>query len=249
MDKVIHRSFTSAGVSCMVLQQLLFTHCAVVISAAGKLALFRCGGSIKAVNHSTNSYMSSLSLLSYDEWTYKLDQGYVMASAAEVHGLIAGLLSAGVDPEPQQLMPVLHDFLNDGQALPVDVKQHVISLIENSAKQLAQNDFSFSMLLPSDDDSLPERLDAMVEWTQAFLVGFAVQQTDLSLVSDDVREALDQLTEVTKIDIHTTDDGSSEENEEAYYLVLEHIRIMVLACYTEVGQKFGVKPASNKTLH
>jgi len=193
--------------------------------------------------------MSSLSLLSYDEWTYKLDQGYVMASAAEVHGLIAGLLSAGVDPEPQQLMPVLHDFLNDGQALPVDVKQHVISLIENSAKQLAQNDFSFSMLLPSDDDSLPERLDAMVEWTQAFLVGFAVQQTDLSLVSDDVREALDQLTEVTKIDIHTTDDGSSEENEEAYYLVLEHIRIMVLACYTEVGQKFGVKPASNKTLH
>jgi len=233
----------------MVLQQLLFTLCAVKFSAAAKLALLALGGSIKAVNNSTNSYMSSPFLLTYDEWTYKLDQAYVMASAAEVHGLITGLLSAGVEPDAQQLLPVLHDFLNDGQALPVDIKQHVVSMIESTAKELAKNDFSFSMLLPSDDDSLAERLDAMVEWTQAFLVGFAVQQTDLSLVSADVREALDQLTEVTRIDIHTTDDGSAEENDEAYFLVLEHIRIMVLACYTEVGQKFSAKPTGNKTLH
>lgn len=193
--------------------------------------------------------MSSHFLLSYDEWTYKLDQAYVMASAAEVHGLIAGLLSAGVDPDAQQLLPVLHDFLNDGQALTADVKQYVVSLIDITHKEMANNDFSFSMLLPSDDDSLPERLDALVEWTQAFLVGFAVQQTDLSLVSADVREALDQLSEVTRIDIHTTDDGSREENEEAYFLVLEHIRMMVFACFTEVGQKFGGTPVSNKTLH
>ncbi|MEO3678851.1 UPF0149 family protein [Rheinheimera sp. FR7-31] len=193
--------------------------------------------------------MSSPFLLSYDEWMYKLDQAYVMASAAEVHGLIAGLLSAGVEPDAQQLLPVLHDFLNDGQALPVELKQQVTSLIDSTAAALAKNDFSFSLLLPSDDDSLPERLDAMVEWTQAFLVGFAVQQTDLSLVSADVREALDQLTEVTRIDIHTTDDGSAEENDEAYFLVLEHIRMMVLACYTEVGQKFSARPVSNKTLH
>lgn len=193
--------------------------------------------------------MSSPFLLSYDEWMYKLDQAYVMASAAEVHGLIAGLLSAGVEPDTQQLLPVLHDFLNDGQALPVELKQQVTSLIDSTAAALAKNDFSFALLLPSDDDSLPERLDAMVEWTQAFLVGFAVQQTDLSLVSADVREALDQLTEVTRIDIHTTDDGSAEENDEAYFLVLEHIRMMVMACYTEVGQKFSARAVSNKTLH
>ena len=233
----------------MVLQQLLFTLCAGSVFLPLKLALFHCGGSIKAVDYSTNGYMSSPFLLSYDEWTYKLDQAYVMASAAEVHGLIAGLLSAGVEPDAQQLLPVLHDFLNDGQALPTEVKQHVVALIETTSTALAQNDFSLTMLLPSDDDSLPERLDAMVEWTQAFLVGFAVQQTDLSLVSEDVREALDQLTEVTRIDIHTTDDGSAEENDEAYFLVLEHIRIMVLACYTEVRQKFSAKPVSNKTLH
>lgn len=193
--------------------------------------------------------MSGETLLTYDEWSHKLDQAYVMASAAEVHGLIAGLLSAGVEPEGAQMLPVLHDFLNDGQALPQALKADVIALVEHTSKELQQNDFSFSLLLPDDDDSLPERLEAMIEWTQSFLVGFAIMQTDLSLVSADVREALDQLTDVTKIDIYTTDDGSADENDEAYFLVLEHIRIMVLACFTEVGQKFGARPVSNKTLH
>ena len=233
----------------MVLQQLLLQFCASAAFRARKLALPVADGSIKVTIQQADKPMSSTPLLSYDEWTNKLDQAYVMASAAEVHGLIAGLLSAGVPAETEQMLPVLHDFLNDGQALPASVKSEVAVLIRDTAVDLAQQDFSFTMLLPGDDDSLPERLEAMVEWTQAFLVGFAVQQTDLSLVSEDVREALNQLTEVTKIDIHTTDDGSSEENDEAYFLVLEHIRIMVLACYTEVGQKFSARPVSNKTLH
>ena len=193
--------------------------------------------------------MSGETILTYDEWSHKLDQAYVMASAAEVHGLIAGLLSAGVAADGEQMLPVLHDFLNDGQALPQALKTDVIALIKHTSKELQQQDFSFALLLPGDDDSLPERLEAMVEWAQAFLVGFAVVQTDLSLVSEDVREALNQLTDVTKIDIYTTDDGSTEENDEAYFLVLEHIRMMVLACFTEVGQKFSARPVSNKTLH
>lgn len=193
--------------------------------------------------------MSGETILTYDEWSHKLDQAYVMASAAEVHGLIAGLLSAGVAADGEQMLPVLHDFLNDGQALPQALKTDVIALIKHTSKELQQQDFSFALLLPGDDDSFPERLEAMVEWAQAFLVGFAVVQTDLSLVSEDVREALNQLTDVTKIDIYTTDDGSAEENDEAYFLVLEHIRMMVLACFTEVGQKFSARPVSNKTLH
>ena len=39
---------------------------------------------------------------------------------------------------------------------------------------------------------------------------------------------LEQLTEVTRIDIYTPDDTSEADNEESYFLVLEHVRIMVL---------------------
>ena len=146
-------------------------------------------------------------------------------------------------------MPILNDFLNDGQALPIALQKQVEQLIADTAAAFNKADFSYRLLLPSDDDSLSERLEAMVEWTQAFLVGFAVQQTDLSLLPDDIREAVQQLSEVTRIDIHGTDDSTDEENEESYFLVLEHIRIMVLNCHAEVGQKFSSYAASNKTVH
>ncbi|MAA95254.1 MULTISPECIES: UPF0149 family protein [unclassified Arsukibacterium] len=193
--------------------------------------------------------MSNPLIQTYDRWSSELEQAHVMASAAELHGLLAGMLCAGVKADAKALLPVLYDFLNDGQALPSALEKQVQQLVDATADSLNKNDFSFTVLLPSDDDALFERLEALVEWSQAFLVGFAVQQTDLSLVSEDVREALDQLTEVTRVDIHTVTDGSKHENEEAYYLVLEHVRMMVLCCFNEVGLKYSPQPPHGKTLH
>ncbi|WP_306522620.1 UPF0149 family protein [Rheinheimera sp.] len=193
--------------------------------------------------------MTSQLLLNYDHWTSQLDQHSVMASAAELQGLIAGMLSAGIPADAGTILPVLYDFLNDGQALNAHLKGLIEQLIAETARQLAEEDYSLQLLLPSDDDAMPERLEAMIEWAQAFLVGFAIQQTDLSLVSPDVREAIDQLTEVTRIDIYTEDDASEAENEESYFLVLEHMRLLVLTCFNEVGQKFTISEVAAKTLH
>ncbi len=193
--------------------------------------------------------MTTQLLLNYDHWTSQLDHHAVMASAAELHGLIAGMLSAGIPADAATILPVLSDFLNDGQALNAHLKAITEQLIAETARQLADPDYGLVLLLPGDDDSLPERLEAMVEWAQAFLVGFAIQQTDLSLVSADVRDAIEQLSEVTRIDIYTEDDSSEAENEESYYLVLEHVRLMVLTCFNEVGQKFTISEVAAKTLH
>lgn len=193
--------------------------------------------------------MNTQLLLSYDHWTSQLDQHSLMASAAELHGLIAGMLSAGIPADSATILPVLADFLNDGQALNQHLKVMIEQLIAETARQLADEDYSMQLLLPSDDDALPERLEALVEWAQAYLVGFAIQQTDLSLVAPDVREAIEQLSEVTRIDIYTEDDASEAENEESYYLVLEHVRLMVLTCFNEVGQKFTISEVAAKTLH
>jgi hypothetical protein len=193
--------------------------------------------------------MPNLALLNFEHWTTKLDQNALMASAAELHGLIAGMLSAGIPADAGQILPVLHDFLNDGQAVNQELKGFIEELITETAQQLADEEYGFHLMLPADDEGLTERLDALVEWSQAFLVGFAIQQTDLSLVSADVREAVEQLTEVTRIDIHTADDTSDAENEEAYFLVLEHVRLLALTCFNEVGQKFTITEVASQTLH
>lgn len=193
--------------------------------------------------------MPNIALLNFEHWTTKLDQNALMASAAELHGLIAGMLSAGIPADAGQILPVLYDFLNDGQAVNQELKGFIEELIQETARQLADEEYGFHLMMPADDDDLTDRLDAMVEWSQAFLVGFAIQQTDLSLVSADVRDAVEQLTEITRIDIHTHGDSSDSENEEAYYLVLEHIRLMVLTCFNEVGKKFTIIEVASQTLH
>lgn len=193
--------------------------------------------------------MSTPYVLPYEQWLLKMEESQLMASPAELHGLISGLLSAGVQAEQKQILPVLYDFLNDSQAVPIAVQKQILELIKLTNGQLEQPDFSFALLLPSDDDSLIERLEAVVEWCQAFLVGFAVLQTDLSLVSDDIRDAIDQLTEITRLDVHSSSDFSEKENEESYYLVLEHIRLLALNCFHEVGQKYHAGTSPKKTLH
>lgn len=197
----------------------------------------------------SNTLTSSSLIQSYDRWSAALDEAFVMASAAELHGLISGLLSGGLSAQSGDFLAVLYDFLNDGQALSSTLKADVQQLIRNTAQSLQSGEYDFALLLPNDDDALVERLEAMVEWTQAFLVGFAVQQTDLSLLSEDVREAVEQLTEVTKVAIDTSDDSSAEENEDAYFMVLEHIRMMVFSCFNEVGIKPLDKGPLSKTLH
>lgn len=188
-------------------------------------------------------------LMPYEQWLLRMEESQLMASPAELHGLISGLLSAGVQAEQQQILPVLYDFLNDNQAVPVAVQKQIVELIGLTAEQLQQADYAFALLLPSDDDSLIERLEAVVEWCQAFLVGFAVLQTDLSLVPEDIRDAVNQLTEITRLDVHSSSDFSEQENEESYYLVLEHIRILALNCFHEVGVKYQQGTAPKKTLH
>ncbi len=193
--------------------------------------------------------MPQHALFDYDDWTHKLDQNAMMASAAELHGLIAGMLSAGMQADAGMMLPVLHDFLNDGQAVNAELKGQIGLLIAETSSQLKDEELGFALLLPNDDEALPERLEALVEWAQSFLVGFAISQHNLSVCSADVREAIEQLTEVTRIDVYTQDDSSDAENEESYFLVLEHVRVLVMTCFNEVGEKFASEKVPNATLH
>ena len=77
---------------------------------------------------------------SYERWSAALDAAYVMASAAELHGLISGLLCGGMPADASEFLPVLHDFLNDGQALPQALKADVQQLISNTAQSLSAAD-------------------------------------------------------------------------------------------------------------
>ena len=99
-------------------------------------------------------------------------------SAAEAHGLLAGMLCIDPAIASEQWL----DSLADPEERVVQSFDLALleQLFEATRKQLDDFDFSFEPLLPDDDMPLPERALALSEWCQGFLggLGFGAKGSD-----------------------------------------------------------------------
>ncbi len=94
-------------------------------------------------------------------------------------------------------------------------------------------DAPFLPLLPDDDEPICERAAALVEWCEGFLFGFGMNgSADLSELSQEVREFVSDLKEITRMDASSPEDD--EENEGALNELVEYIKIGTLILHEEV---------------
>jgi len=162
----------------------------------------------------------------------------IIAHAAEVHGVLVGLISGGQAFEQIEYINIINDLFNNGEGLPSSIKSLVKSLYNEVWQQLLDESFGFQLLLPDDDESLAERSHAMSIWVQGFNLGFGLQQKDTqhiehSSLSTDVQEVLKDFAEIANL---ATELEESEENEQAYFEIIEYVRLSALMCFTEQGQ-------------
>lgn len=182
----------------------------------------------------------------FDQWERWLAQEQVIISAAELHGMLTGLLASGQRAAGNEWLPVLADLANDGEEFSVPMKGRLDQLGQAIRTDLGCPDLSFQPLLPSDDEPLVDRLVALTEWAQCFLVGFGVNQQNLQKASADLREGIQDLAEIARLSPDTVAD---EESERSFYEVAEYVRITAIMCFGELGQMPPPAPASNSTIH
>lgn len=190
--------------------------------------------------------MSESNPFHFDRLTQFLQQQGLLPSAAEVHGMLVGMLAGGADPVTEQNFGLLSDLLHEGQPLNPAVKQKLTALNDKIRTDLADPDMHFQLLLPDDSQPVEDRLTAMIGWVQAFLVGFGVFQTNLNGLSIDIREAIEDMVELAKLDVETSDD---EETDRAYFEIVEYLRVSAIMCFCEIGEQIQVACKSEKTLH
>ena len=146
--------------------------------------------------------------------------------ASESHGMLCGLLSqAGAVDMAAWIAEVLRNTAPRGeparQCLAVLTRLH-----DSTATAIGDANLQFSLLLPGDETDLRERAEALGEWCGGFLYGVGLKESrsDADLPTD-VREALNDLAEISRVEIDP-DDG--EDNEEAYAELVEYVRVAVL---------------------
>jgi len=91
----------------------------------------------------------------------------------------------------------------------------------------------FLPLLPDDDEPVSERAAALVDWCEGFLYGFGNNgSTDLCEFSQEGREFVSDLKEITRMDVLSLEDD--EENEVALSELMEYIKAGTLILREEV---------------
>ena len=113
----------------------------------------------------------------------------VMASPAELHGILCGLLCGGVDATGKQWLTEFNSLVNDGLPMPSAVRSWLEQLFITTQTALNQQT-GLELLVPDEDCPLDERLQSISEWVQAFLAGFAVMQQELNRASEELQEMI-----------------------------------------------------------
>ena len=182
----------------------------------------------------------------YDRLAEMFAQFDMTPSAAEVQGMLTGLIATGTRADSDELLTLMTDLAYDGNTMPAELKNLICEQAEEIQVSLGDRDMGYQLLLPDDKAPLVDRLQALGGWVQSFLVGFGVNQSSVATASGDLREALDDMIEIAKLDF---DDEEGEDAERAYFEVAEYLRISAMMCFTELGRHQPAANDSSKTLH
>lgn len=190
--------------------------------------------------------MTENALPSYLSLNTALKQNNVGMTAAEMHGLISGMVCGGSNDSGWIVL--LHDLTNEGIAFSQTLAAPVKQLYDRAKQALEDDGFSFKMLLPDDEAPLFERVDALSGWVNHFLLGLGVMQPKLDRVKDEVGEAIDDLRNIGQLGYD--EDEDQEELEQSLEEVSEYVRMAAMLCHSEFSPLNTVVPENVKpTLH
>jgi len=164
-------------------------------------------------------------MLDFDSIQNALDRLGATADAAESHGTLCGLLldNSGM---AIWLGHTLEELPEKADVLALEQLQILQQLFEDTREQLNGGDMSFDLLLPDDSDDLAARLMSLSDWCQGFLYSIGIIGKDkMQSLDAHSQECLSDLLEISKLDHH---EASSEETEQQFSELVEHVRMSVL---------------------
>lgn len=181
--------------------------------------------------------------MSHSDLDAALSRADADAGASEAHGILCGMLCAeqGAD-RAAWLAEVLGAAPAQGDVLAGEAVQQLDQLLDRTLKQLDDGMMGLRLLLPDDERPLADRVVALGTWCEGFLLGISrAQSAGQAKLSDDVRELLSDLVEITKVDPAELDDG--QDDERSYTEVVEYVRMGVLLAFEQASSSQPPKQA------
>lgn len=178
-----------------------------------------------------------------------LDRLDTEVTCSEVHGTLCGLLCASVSATSDQWQTSLWPHATDKNDLVRAEALEILNQLHDTCRlQLNDPNCEFELLLPDDDDPLDNRVNALGDWCQGYLVGMTLGGIqDFSSLPDNTREMANDIIEIARAGTSYDLEGT-EADENAYAELVEYLRIGILLINEEL-QPTQAPPQTDPTLH
>ena len=161
-----------------------------------------------------------------------LERAQAETGAAEGHGALCGMLSLNNAIDVRAWIDTMLEKGDPNDALVREARELLLSLYEETLRELNDSNLDFALLLPDDDESLEYRVRALAAWCQGYLYGLALAgyRADPA-VPEDTADFINDMNEIAKASFEVT---PGNEDETAYSEVSEYVRMGVLLVTEEM---------------
>ena len=158
---------------------------------------------------------------------------------AEAHGLLCALFSGGADLRIKAWIDSMltSDLPEEGDIVANKGILVLESLYNSTKEQFDSGYFDLELLLPNDDSVFYLRIGALAMWCQSYLSGLGLAGVKLDRhKKGDIGEAISDLLKMSQLQFGEEEAGN-EEDEKAYYELVEYTKIAALLLHTEFSKK------------
>lgn len=172
------------------------------------------------------------SLPAFDTLANQFLQQGAFCSPAELHGSLCGQLAAGGGfEEDAEWLQAASALMDVGELTDHDLVRSLLDVYAVSHEQLTGSDFSFELLMPDDDVAMNQRAEALGQWCEGFLAGYAMGGGKVDgNMSAEAKETLRDLITISQIATDSDEEGGDEGD---FAEVYEYVRMSAMLIYAE----------------
>ena len=155
----------------------------------------------------------------WSEWHRNFNEIEEISSPSELHGLLTGIVCVTQVPtreEWQQILATLEVTVISEEAIAILADE-----TEDIAHALSEDELDYLPLLPDDEHSLAERVQALADWCTGVVLGFGLASGRLRA---EEQELIEHLQDVASVEFEEADDD--DEGEESYQELYEFVRLI-----------------------
>jgi len=177
----------------------------------------------------------------YTQVDEALFSGGSAVCAAECHGVLCGILCASGSSDMQRWVRHLFEARTTDREISADALKLLHDVHQCTLSEINHETLDFSMLLPDQAESMDVRISGLADWCSGFSLGLIMGGlNDKMLVSDDVREFVEDVQYISDASF-SAEDSSSDQSEQSFTEIEEYVRMGVLLINEEL-QPISQKP-------